>query len=343
MSSGLLSSYLPIAPFTIDIDYQRRIQVRSASFSLQHSRSHKPQNLCLATNLVQTISNNMSGRKRKAEDDLPDRDRMSFSPSPAPTRSPPQRSGVSLTSWSRNFKRPRTNVAGKPLALPRLLETLSADEMRSILRSICDRHPAVGEEIGSTAPRPSPQSAIIVLRNYMTALRDSFPYGNKPTSEYTFNRIRPSLFALLEALNDFTPSFLPPNETQMATSLVYLDAATSIIHELPDWHSFQHDRYKSDAYEDIAKSWACVIREAAKKGGGIQLQVGGWDAKLNSHNSASGGKLGEALAEMSKSTGWFTDATGSLQSGADDQKQNLRDQILSGTYGANAPIQVGPW
>lgn len=245
---------------------------------------------------------------------------------------------------SRAIKRARTSVTGRPLALPRLLETLSAEEMRQVLRSICDRNPSIGTDIVNTAPRPSVESALNVLRSYQAALRESFPYGDRPTSEYAFNRVKSSLLALLEALNDFTPHFLPPNETQATTSLQYIDAATSVIHDLPNWESYAHDRYKHDAYDEISKSWACIIKEAAKRGGGIQLQVGGWDQKLARHDDLSGGRLKEAVSELRRSCGYIGQGMGTGVGEVDGQENmSIRDQLLNGSYGVQSPIQVGPW
>lgn len=278
--------------------------------------------------------NHTGNRKRKAEDDNghSDRDvRMSASPTNSPSL--PARP-------HRQIKRARPNVSGRPLALGRLLETLDADALRSVLRSLCDRHPELGSEIVHTAPRPSVTSALQVLGNYQSTLQSAFPLGGNPSSDYAYNRVRQHLMNLLEALNDFTPHFLPPNESQVATSLSYLDGATEIIHRLPRWDTPQYNLDKESAYEEIAKAWALVIREASKRGGGIQLQYGGWDQKLSKHNQTAGGKLQEALNELSSNLGWMGGNSG--HPGASEPTL-VRQQLLSGTYGAGLPLKVGPW
>lgn len=281
----------------------------------------------------------MSGRKRKAEEDLADafRDQMSASPSPSPA---PNRL-FSLTP-SRQAKKLRTNITGRPLSLPRLLETLDAGEMRGILRSICDRHPDIGNEIVTTAPRPTVQSALSILGSYQSSLRESFPYGDRPTSDYSYNRVKSALMNLLEALRDFTPSFLPPHQFQPTISLTYLDGATDLIHGLPEWDTTYHNRHKQDAYEEIARAWAVVLREAAKKGGGFQVQYGGWDQKLAKHSEASGGKMQEAMNELRNSIGWMGAGPPNAPSGGASGEMSIREQLFSGTYGAN-PVHVGPW
>jgi protein Cut8 len=290
---------------------------------------------------VFSSSSTMSSRKRKADDEGNDGDddRMSASPSGSPA--------VQQRKLSRQpMKRMRTNISGRPLPLPRLLETLSADEMRSMLQSICDRRPEIGHEVVTTAPRPSVQSTLEVLQKYESNFRAAFPFGGRGSSDYTYNRVRQQLSELLESLKDFTPHFLPPYELQPATSLAFLDGATDIIHRLPDWDTYQHNRHKQEAYEEMAKAWAAVIQEAAKKAGGIQLQYGGWDQKIAKHNEVSGGRMQEAVNELHKSLGWMENNTASSApgpGGAPTDPMSIRQQLLNGTYGMGASTGVGAW
>lgn len=280
-----------------------------------------------------------ASRKRKAEDDEPQaEDRMSFSPSNSPvptTRSLPAH---------RHAKRTRSGPVGRPLALPRLLETLDADSLRAVLQSLCTRHPGIASEVEHTAPRPSVSSALSVLKNYESSLQASFPFGGDSSSDYAYNRVRESLVALLDALADFTPHFLPPNETQASQSLTFLDGATDIIHRLPDWSSFQNSLHKQNAYEEISGAWALAIREAAKRAGGMQLQYGGWDQKLSKHNQQANGKLQDAVNELSANIGWMGGQPQAQQHGNRGEDLNsVRQELLAGTYGKNLPVRVGPW
>jgi protein Cut8 len=147
---------------------------------------------------------------------------------------------------------------------------------------------------------------------------------------------------MYEALKDYTPHFLPPNEPQAGVSLNFLDQVTTLLHRLPNWESFQHNRHKAEAYEEIAKAWALVIREAAKKGAGIQLQYQGWDQKLAKHNELSGGKMEEAMNELRRSLGWIGSNGPSTGQAQINDPSSIRQQLLSGTYGIG-PVSVGPW
>lgn len=267
----------------------------------------------------------MASRKRKASEE-PDHDRMSTSPSASPSMA-----GRPLPH-PRSIKRTRTGaVQGRPLALPRLLETLSADQMRNLLQNICDQHPELQQAIVTKAPRPSVDSTLQVLSRYEDSFRQAFPLGNRPTSDYSYNRVQTQLRELIEAVREYTPHFLPPHETTDSLSFAYLDSVTNMIHRLPDWDTFQHQRHKSEAYDEIAKAWALVIQEAAKKAGGFHLQFGGWDHKVVEHNQKSGGKMEEAVNEVKVALG-FMQAPSSNTPGVSEERASIRQQLFSGNF-----------
>ena len=268
---------------------------------------------------------NMSNRKRKADEDGDE----NMSPQNSPAVAPRQ--------LARPSKKVRSNgVVGRPLALPRLLETLDTSQLRTVLERICEVHPHIGQEVISQAPHPSVASALDVLRRYHDKLKDALPYGES-SPEYTYYRIKDSLVALVDALADFTPQFLPPIETQATNSLDFLDGATKVLHDLPDWQPQAYRHHKENAFEDISQAWALAIKEAAKRGGGFNLHTGGWDSVLSRHHERSGGRLGAAMSAMADSIGWMTQ---DQNSNASDQSSIL-NQLMSGTYGS--PVKVGPW
>jgi protein Cut8 len=279
----------------------------------------------------------MPNRKRKQEDDGNDGDtQMSRSPSASPSLPV-----GSLPQIQRRNKRMRTNASGRPLGLPRLLETLSPDDLRSLLKTICDRHPDLTAEVVGASPRPSVENVLSILNQYETTFRTSFPFGGRESSDYAYNRVRHPMIQFLEALKDYTPNFLPPNETQTSVSLNFLDSVTNMIHRLPNWDTFQNNRHKHEAYEEIAKAWANVIREAAKRGGGIQLRIGQWDQKLIKHDETSGNRLGEALHALNSSLDWMAQSSNNTAGQNQNEQPSIRQQLMSGTYGEG--VRVGPW
>jgi protein Cut8 len=269
----------------------------------------------------------MTGRKRKADEDGDE----TMSPSSSPA--------ISTRPLARMSKKPRSNeLIGRPLPLHRLLETLDTNQLRTVLERICDRHPDIGHEVVSGAPRPTVGSAMEVLSEYRRKFKDAIPYGES-SPEYTYYRVKDSLIALLDALSEFTPQFLPPIETQPTKSLQFLDGATNFIHELPDWQPQTYRHHKENAYEEIARAWALVINEAGKRGGGFNLHSGGWDAILTQHNEQSGGRLNTAISAMTNSVGWIGSHPNAATGPAD--QNSILNQLMSGAYGS--PVRVGPW
>ncbi|KAK1760575.1 tethering factor for nuclear proteasome STS1 [Echria macrotheca] len=271
----------------------------------------------------------MSSRKRKADDD---NDEMSVSPTNSPS--------ISTRQIARASKKPRSvidnRLDGRPLPLPRLLETLDKTQLRMILHTICERHPDLGREVVNSAPRPTVASALHVLEEYQEKLKAAMPLGNS-SSDYVYFRVKQHLSALIDAIWDFTPQYLPPLEQQTSISLQYLDSATDIIHALPDWESFEYRQHKEKAYEEMSQAWALVINEGAKRGGGIILHSGGWDQTLSKHNQRSGGRLQLAMQEMANVLGWMGTDSNASGAGASD---SILSQLLNGTYGS--PVRVGP-
>ncbi|GAB1315090.1 Tethering factor for nuclear proteasome sts1 [Madurella fahalii] len=275
----------------------------------------------------------MASRKRKADDE---NDEMSVSPLSSPATS------------SRQLVRPAkkvrggNDIAGRPLSLPRLLETLDNTQLRTVLQKICERHPDIGQEVVTSAPRPSVASALQVLGEYQERLRAAVPFGQS-SSDYTYFRVKHPLTALVDALSDFTPQFLPPVEQQTNVSLQYLDAATKVIHDLPDWESQQNRHHKDNAYDEISGAWALVITEAAKRGGGFILHTGGWDQRLAKHNQQSGGKLEQAMNAMATEVGWIGNNPNGPPPGPSglSDPNSILNQLMNGTYGS--PVRVGPF
>ncbi|KAI8633583.1 hypothetical protein F5Y19DRAFT_461940 [Xylariaceae sp. FL1651] len=270
-----------------------------------------------------------TNRKRKADDDG---EEMSVSPLSSPA--------IQSRQLSRPSKKIRSSdPTGRPLSLTRLLETLDATQLRMVLQTICERQPEIGEEVVKSAPRPSVECALQVLNEYQDKLRAAFPYGGS-SSDYTYFRVKQPLLALIDALADFTPQYLPPNETQAAVSLQYLDGATKFVHGLPEWESQSYRYHKENAYDEISKAWALVINEASKKGAGFVLHSGGWDQILAKHNQQSGDRLHTAMASMATNVGWVG---GNPNNGAPNPSTNqgsILDQLVTGNYGS--PVRVGP-
>ncbi|KAK6368709.1 Tethering factor for nuclear proteasome sts1 [Lithohypha guttulata] len=304
-------------------EYQRLSPTRSSGYISTYDTS---------SSNIQLVANNTPSnpRKRKASPSSED-DEMSTSPQPANARLPTQQ------PFSR--KKARPNLTGRPLTVDRLLETLEKDSLRSVLKTLADRNPQLRDEILHIAPRPSVNSTLEVLNHYLQELRSSFPLGPNPRSDYSYDRVRPQWNNLLNALTDFTPHFLPPNEGQSSISLTYLDGLTQIIHQLPEWDTAQYNLAKQEAYESISRAWATVIKEASKRAGGIQLQYGGWEEKIREHNQKSRGLMQEAYDELAQSMWLRPSSQAQSSAGLSQSRQDVRNQLFGGTYGSDQQQQ----
>ena len=294
-----------------------------------------------------------AGRKRKAADDDDLRLDSSTSHPPANTSHDRVMSSPSPNFSSSTLPRPPKRArpafaGGRPLALPRLLETLDADALRHTLRALVEQHPPLAAAVEKAAPRPTIAASLDVLHRYERRLRDAFPFGGHRGSDYAFHRVRPALAALRDALADFTPHFLPPSpEATVEGALEWLDGATAVVARMPEWDAWANALVKTEAYEDVARAWVLVLREAAKRAGGMMLTYEGWDRRLRKHDAESGGKLHEAVAALDEILAWTGRAGAGPATqqagGTADERSSIRQELLSGTYGANVPVRVGPW
>lgn len=274
---------------------------------------------------TQSPSQRMINRKRKADDDV--FDGMSISPTTSPA--------LTSRSLARPQKRLKAlDISGRPISIHRLLETLDATSLRSILQTICESHPQIGSEVITSAPRPSIEAVAEVLACYQKKLQDAFPYGGNSGSDYAFNRVKQYLTGLIDALTDYTPYYLPPNENQATVSLSYLDMVTKVVHDLPEWDSKSHQYYKDNAYDDLSKAWVLVVSEASKRGGGFQLYSGGWDQVLTKHNSRSGGRMQMVLNTLGSNLEWMGDV------GSSSDTNFGRNQNFNFAHG-NSSVSVG--
>ncbi|KAI0479766.1 hypothetical protein F4859DRAFT_513268 [Xylaria cf. heliscus] len=295
-------------------------------FSLPHESSRRS-----PTRSMPSFHNAPPGhRKRKADDE----DEMSVSPSSSPA--------VQSRQLVRPAKRARASEpTGRPLTLPRLLETLDVTQLRTVLQTICERQPEIGEEVVKSAPRPSVECVLQVLAEYQTRLQAAFPYGGS-TSDYTYFRVKQPLLALLDAIADFMPQYLPPNEPQPAVSLQFLDGATKLVHHLPDWESQSYRHHKENAYDEVSKAWALVITEASKKGAGFALHSDGWDRTLEKHNQQSGGRLQTAISAMASNVSWVGGNPNNGASGTPSNSPFILDQLMAGNYTSSVPVGSCP-
>ncbi|KAF3760568.1 Cut8-domain-containing protein [Cryphonectria parasitica EP155] len=292
---------------------------------------HQHENPRLSPSRGMSPLSNMASKsnKRQREDDG---DEMSVSPQSSPSLA------------QRQLARPRKmrrvpEPQARSLPLPRLLETLDNNQLRTVLQTICDQRPDIQEQVLSGAPRPTAANSLQVLESYQQKLVEAMPLGHS-SSDYAYYRVKHHLGALVDAIMDFTPQYLPPAEDQASISLMYLDGVTKIAHSLPNWDSQTYRHHKDHVYDEIAKAWTMVISEAAKRGGGFTLHREGWDQLLAKHNEQAGGRLQPAVNTLANHVGW-TSADQHATAGGSSGQDSILDQLLNGSYGS--AVRVGPF
>ncbi|OAA68691.1 nuclear envelope protein cut8 [Niveomyces insectorum RCEF 264] len=284
-----------------------------------------------------------ASKKRKADDDAGEE--MSLSPMSSPA--------VASRQLARPLKKVRAaDMVGRPLPLPRLLEALDATQLRAILQTICDNRPDIAHQVAQSAPRPTAASTLHLLGEYQDRLRHAMPYGHS-SADYNYYRVKQPLLALVDALAEYTRQFLPPVESQSSVSLEFLNGATKIIHQLPDWDSPTYRQHKEGAYDEVSRAWALVIQEASKRGGNgfaNLLLSERWDQVLAKHNQQAGGRLEAAMSALSANLGWMGGAGGANGNSNNNSSNNnnnisdpnsIRHQLMNNTFGS--PVRVGPW
>ncbi|ODQ65028.1 Cut8-domain-containing protein [Nadsonia fulvescens var. elongata DSM 6958] len=213
------------------------------------------------------------------------------------------------------FKRHRTSQArgeqaeifGRPLPVNRLLDSLDKKTLISLLGTLSNQYPEVCRAINLQSPKPTVGAAIDMLTKYQQAVFTSMPYKGNLTGDYAFLRVKPALDEFLQALIDYTSAMLPPVEDQISNTFAFLDQATGLLHQLPNWATPANNQSKYDMYHDITRAWCMAIEEASKKSGGMGLSLShsGLKSKLELHNHSAAGRLQRAVDCINNELGLY--------------------------------------
>ncbi|KAG0367255.1 Tethering factor for nuclear proteasome sts1 [Gamsiella multidivaricata] len=244
--------------------------------------------------------------KRKPSEDID---------SPMPSSGPPSPSDNSSDSSSHEqakVKRVRTTaeLISKQKGVSKLIATLSTSQLINLVGTLVDSHPSLAEEIANLVPRPTVASVQPLLTSLETKLQAAFPYTKwgPGRDDYSFNRVKPALEELVEALMDYTNHFTSPPEFP-TTSFSFLHIATEFCHRLPNWDNAANNELKTNLYKSLEEFWIKAIRDANSKleDGKIygQMTVQEWAKNLEQHNITSQGRFSTAIEEFKAKLGWI--------------------------------------
>ncbi|WBW74163.1 tethering factor for nuclear proteasome Cut8 [Schizosaccharomyces osmophilus] len=191
-------------------------------------------------------------------------------------------------------KKARQLPVGNQLPLPRLFQYTEKQQLVSLLLQCVEKHPDLGRDIREKLPVPSLETCIGTMQKLSETLHSSFPYGGDKRGEYAFNRIREKYMAVLHALNDLVPCYLPPHSTCFEYNFAFLDAATNVVHQLPEFHNPNHNVYKSQAYYELTGAWLVVLKQLEERPILPLLPI----EELEEHNQKSHNRLQEAVVYL---------------------------------------------
>lgn len=220
-----------------------------------------------------------------------------------------------------NGKRPRVHYGfGEGSSIPsrsprqtlptrRIIESLSRKGMEDLIVKLCEKHgPEMTNEVSMLAPKVTVTVALDNLKSYYETVCSAFPYRVNQQSDYAFYRVKPHLDDFYAALVDYTVYFLPPQESQSSNSLAYLDGATRLLTELPEWDNPVHNHSKHSMLDEFSSAWVVALKEASKSSNGLGLMFQhGWERKLEAYNEAANNRLAGALAYLRQELEWTDD------------------------------------
>ncbi|OZJ05182.1 hypothetical protein BZG36_02203 [Bifiguratus adelaidae] len=198
----------------------------------------------------------------------------------------------------------------KAFPISKLLATMDKQELLTLLNNLIDTHPDLQSEIEASIPRPTLQSVTSVIVGLEKKMNDSFPYSKSGPGKdnYSFNRVRPALAELVEAILSYATHFTSSEEFP-TTTFSFLHVATTVAHRLPEWDTPSNNEMKRELYQKLAHFWRAAIQDAASKlsEGKIygQQVVGEWARNLAHHNNESQNAFAAAVEEFTNSLGWI--------------------------------------
>lgn len=234
-------------------------------------------------------------RKRRLEDQAP--------PVPnKPSRASSQKH-IRQSQVNKHKKTKTPRIYGQQLPVTRLIEVLDHASLQALLEKMLHEHPQVEEMIHDLAPKPSLASAIALTRHKLQVVIDHLPYKCDPASDYSYLRVKPFFNDFLLCLSDFILNFLPPVELDVETCLLFLNEATALVFEVPNFTNIDFQYTKGTAFEQIANTWLVILTQISVSGheSGAPaeprwdllkiLKDQGLEQKLKHYNHLSNGKF----------------------------------------------------
>jgi protein Cut8 len=196
-------------------------------------------------------------------------------------------------------------ISGRHLPISRVVESLDRKGLQNLIEAICQSHPYLVSELTGLAPKVTVTTSVENLKNHLHAVYSALPYKGDQRGDYAYLRVRPHVEEFLSALSDYTVNFLPPQESQPSNSLEFLDIATELLNQLPEWSNPLNNHHRNMAYQDLSTAWTVAIKEVIKRSNGLGLAHGNWEDKLCKHNANCGDRLKDAVKCIQDELSWL--------------------------------------
>ncbi|KAI8930066.1 Cut8 six-helix bundle-domain-containing protein [Entophlyctis helioformis] len=247
--------------------------------------------------------------------------RGSSSPSAASTNAAAAALAAASAQAAANNGGASSIVAADASRMGELLHSLDRDQLIKLLVSVMAVHPDAQPTVAALMPRPTLESVSAILAAHEKRLFDSFPYSKfgPDRSDYSFNRVRPHLDELRDAIVQYLDFFTLPasypgalQHEYAASAFGFLHLATSLVHRLPLWQNEQHNTdTRSALYDRLGRYWRLVVGEVSRRArdeGKVygSFAVGEWARNLHLHAAETKNAFGfgEAYDDFRRMLGW---------------------------------------
>lgn len=158
-------------------------------------------------------------------------------------------------------KRNRSHIIhGQNLPVARKLEVLDREGLQQLIGDLIQLHPEIETTLVNQIPtRPTVEQCINIIRAKYDDVIAHLPYKCTVELDYLYLRVKPYIRELLACMLDFILHFLPPVETDITNLITFLEAATSVLDQIPNFTNLEFQYTQQTAYEQVANTWLLVV------------------------------------------------------------------------------------
>lgn len=188
-------------------------------------------------------------------------------------------------------------IQGQPLPLPRAIELMDKHSLQTTLLQLVKIHPEIQHTLVSIQSLTTNiDQYVALLKQKLQSIYDNIPYSkydSQDLNDYSFVRIKPYILEFLNCLVDCLLNSIPPQCQNLSQSLKFLDFATELLSQVPQFCTASNNYYKNICYEQLSEIWITVIKEVSMDINFVSSRDNllHWFNRLQEHNGKCDGKL----------------------------------------------------